>query len=603
MSSSRSTRLQISIFVRGMLGWFGLGVHPFGLLAAGCLGASLFAAPIPTESDVVELPTFTIQESRLLPEPESWRFAQISGFEVLSNASDGKATRLIKDFQRFHQALIAAWPPADLRSAMPSSLILCGKRGAFDAFRRANEQGPDVGLISLSLRDGEVSTIVIDLESTTLSLVTPESFTVTAAPVTDDAEANVLSGIPDFAVSYYEQLYREYIRFVLAQVQPRSPAWFEEGISQIFMRMEFSPTTITIGKVEDPNTTSITANTIEDRDFNVALRRRALMPMDQLFAVEHDSRTARNPLGNLWAKQAYAFVHLCLYSGDASLQKALLTFLRRLGGQPANETLFRECFGKSYKDMLIDIRAHAEFTRYKAVQLRLKKGERMADPTPPEFREATQSEIGRIKGDALRLAGNANAAREALIAPYIRGEREPALLAALGLNEAAAGETARARKFLEAAAKAEVVRPRVYIELARLRLAQANAAPGEAGGKLSASQVISVLQPLAVARNQPPPLIELYETFAAVWSNSASAPTAANLTLIDEGVRRFYQRPAWVLQAARLKAQFGFTGDAHSLADLGLKVSSDPAIREQFEALKASLPPPSPEKTVAPDKP
>jgi len=188
MSSSRSTRLQISIFVRGMLGWFGLGVHPFGLLAAGCLGASLFAAPIPTESDVVELPTFTIQESRLLPEPESWRFAQISGFEVLSNASDGKATRLIKDFQRFHQALIAAWPPADLRSAMPSSLILCGKRGAFDAFRRANEQGPDVGLISLSLRDGEVSTIVIDLESTTLSLVAGGAARTGGQPVVTAAE-------------------------------------------------------------------------------------------------------------------------------------------------------------------------------------------------------------------------------------------------------------------------------------------------------------------------------------------------------------------------------------------------------------------------------
>jgi len=603
MSTSRSIGLHLSIFVRAFRGWLGLGMHLFGILAFGFLGARLYAAPLPTESDVVELPTFTIQESRLLPEPESWRYARISGFEVLSNASDGTATRLIKDFQRFHQALVAAWPPADLRSAMPASLILCGRRGAFDAFRRANESGPDMGLISLSLRDGEVSAIVIDLESTTLSLVTPESMAVTAAPVADDAEANVLSGLPDFVVSYYEQLYREYIRFVLAQVQPRSPAWFEEGISQIFMRMEFSPTTITIGKVEDPNTTSITANTIEDRDFNVALRRRALMPMDQLFAVEHDSRTARNPLGNLWAKQAYAFVHLCLYSGDVTLQKALLTFLRRLGGQPANETLFQECFGKSYKGMLMDIRSHAEFTRYKAVQLRLKKGERMADPTPPEFREATQAEIGRIKGDALRLVGNATAAREALIAPYIRGERDPALLAALGLNEAAAGETARARKFLEAATKAEVVRPRAYIELARLRLAQALVAPTGANGKLSADQVISVLQPLAVARNQPPPLIELYETFATVWSNSASAPTAANLTLIDEGVRRFYQRPAWVLQAAQLKAQFGFANEAHSLADVGLRVSSDPDMREQFETLKASLPPPSPEKVAGPATP
>jgi hypothetical protein len=569
-----------------------------------CLWILLFpgigaSGQVATEKEIVELPVFTVQDSRLLPEREVWRYARIPGFEVLSNASDRNATRLIRDFQRFHQALVAVWPPADLRSALPATLILCGKGNAFGPFRRVSEHGPDTGTISLSLRDGEVSAIVIDLETTTLSLVTQEGLDTLPAATTEapaeDAEASVLTGIPDFAVSHYEQLYREYIRFVLAQVQPRSPAWFEEGISQIFMRMEFSPTSITVGKVEDPNTTSITPNTVEDRDFNVALRRRALLPMDQLLSVAHDSPTARNALGNIWAKQAYAFVHLCLYSGDAALQKSMLTFLRRLGGQPPTEALFQECFGKSYKDMQLEIRSHADFTRYKAVQLRMKKGERMPDPPTPEFREATDAEVGRIKGDALRLAGNADAAKNALIAPYIRGEREPALLAAIGLNEVAAGDQARARKFLEAAAKAEVVRPRAYIELARLRLQEAQAAPAGANGRLSGDQVAAVLKPLFVARNQPPPLVELYETVAAAWSQSAVAPSAANLGLIDEGVRRFYQRPAWVLQAALLKAQFGYTRDAAAMVDLGLKVTLDPALRERFEALGKSLPPLPPE--------
>lgn len=563
--------------------------------------ASPANAQVQTEKEVVELPVFTVQEGRLLPERESWRYARIPGFEVLSNASDRSATRLIKDFQRFHQALVAAWPPADLRSAVPATLILCGKGNKFEPFRKVTENGPETGTVSMSLRDGEVAAIVIDLETTNLSLVTQEgldavaSAGAAAAAAADDTEANVLTGLPDFAVSHYEQLYREYIRFVLAQVQPRSPAWFEEGISQIFMRMEFSPTSITIGKVEDPNTTSITPNTIEDRDFNVALRRRALMPLGQMLAVEHDSPTARNALGNLWAKQSYAFVHLCLYSGDASLQKSLLTFLRRLGGQPPTEALFQECFGKSYKDMQMEIRSHADFTRYKAVQLRLKKGERMPEPPPPEFREATDAEIGRIKGDALRLAGNRAAAREALIAPYVRGERDPALLAAIGLNEAATGDHARARKFLEAATKTEVVRPRAYIELARLRLQEAQAAPAGPNSLLSGDQVAAVLRPLFVARNQPPPLVELYETVAAAWSHSSVAPSAANLGLIDEGVRRFYQRPTWVLQAASLKAQFGYSRDAAALADLGLKVTLDPALRTRFEALKQSLPPLPPE--------
>ncbi len=62
---------------------------------------------VTTEKEIVELPVFTVQDSRLLPEREIWRYARIPGFEVLSNASDRSATRLIRDFQRFHQALVA----------------------------------------------------------------------------------------------------------------------------------------------------------------------------------------------------------------------------------------------------------------------------------------------------------------------------------------------------------------------------------------------------------------------------------------------------------------------------------------------------------------
>ena len=38
---------------------------------------------------------------------------------------------------------------------------------------------------------------------------------------------------------------------------------------------------------------------------------------------------------------------------------------------------------------------------------------------------APDADVGRIKGEVLRLGGYGDAARNALIAPYVRGERDP----------------------------------------------------------------------------------------------------------------------------------------------------------------------------------
>ena len=155
--------------------------------------------------------------------------------------------------------------------------------------------------------------------------------------------------------------------------------------------------------------------------------------MDELFAVTHDSEVARNPLGSTWAKQCYAFVHWCLYGEQGKNQRGFLTLLARLSKEPMSESLFKECFKQSYKDMGLTMRGYVEFTNYKMVGLRTPKGEKIPEPPPVTLREATEGEIGRIKGETLRLAGHDATARLAMIAPYVRGERDPGLLASIGL--------------------------------------------------------------------------------------------------------------------------------------------------------------------------
>lgn len=592
-----------SALFRNLLRW-----RIFPALAAAGLAATAPAAG--DAPDVVDLPTFTVEERPVLPEPEAWRHASIPGFEVLSNAPDRATRRIVQDFQRFHQALLTVWPPAEVRSSLPTLLVLCGRDQAFSAFAPEAANPGAAGFISLSGSDGEVSALVLDMETSSLALLSSDSLDAPAppAPEGDEVEAGVLGGLPDFAVSPYEQLYREYLRLVLSRAQPRAPAWFEEGLAQIFMRMEFSSTSITVGRVEDPNTRSIRPGMVEDRDFNAALQRRALLPMEELFAAAPEDPVTRRPLGGVWAKQSYAFVHLCLYSGDAALQKGLLMFVRRLAAEPPSEPLFRSCFGRSYAEMRQEIRAHVDFTRVKAVQFRLRKGERQEEPPAPVFREATPAEIGRIKGDALRLCGRPDAARTELLAAYLRGGRDPALLAALGLEQVATGRRERGRHLLEAAARAEVVRPRAYLQLARLRLDDALAARANPGAPLAETELAAILQPLGTARRQPPAQFEWYAILTDAWRHAAAAPAPAQLAVLDEGVRLFPDQAAWLLEVARLKRRAGQIADAAAIADYGARTARDPALREAFKAFRQQLPvephpAPEPEPAAAPSVP
>ncbi len=554
-----------------------------------------------TADEIVELPKFVVTDTRELPPPESWRYAQISGFEILSNANEREARRLVRDFDLFRRALAEVWPVPE-RTHRPTMLILCGRRDAFDVFARREASRVEMASASMFARNPEQAAIVLDLQMKTLDVFV------------DDVGVDP-TGSTDFglvSVEHNKQLYREYVYHLLSAAAPRAPAWFEEGMAQLVMAMKFDLHSITFGQLEDPNTLSTSAAAVaginsagdtdpdlpavasapaEDRDFNVALVRRALVPFDQFFAVKHGDPETRNPLGNnRWAKQAYAFVHMCLYGRGGRFQQPFATFLQRLGrGEAPTEELFKECFGMTYRSMMLELRGYIQFTDYKAQVFRAPKGKGLTAPEDVVFREATQAEVGRIKGEALMLTGRNDEARLAMIAPYIRGERDPDLLASLGLVELLVGTNERARRLLEAAATASVSRPRVYLELGRLRFAEAAQAPAADDDRLSPAQTDAVLEPLRKGRTLPPPMPALYELAADALLASAQAPAKEDLRMLVEGVNTFPRRSALIYKAALLCANHGYPDEARQLVDLGMRgaTSSEQGVR--FQALKQQL--------------
>lgn len=568
--------------------------HPTGL-AAPFAALLVLAAPFgfaagPTVAENKEpivLPDLTVTSSAELPPLESWHYARVGHFEVLSNASARSTRSLLVDFAKFTRALSLVWP-APLKPLAGSSIILCGRGAQFDAFPPAGSIRGDAIVPSVFLRNREQIAIVIDVESDRMA-IDPANLLVDGA------------GSTAYEVDHYKQLYREYVRYLLSQSEARAPAWVEEGLAQIIMDIDLDDKRLIYGKIDsyrgmvagggaagaddlDPSANADAV--VGEQPFNVVLQHRKFIPFDRFFAITGDSPEARNPLGNnLWAKQAYAFVHFCMFGENLRYQQALTAFIGRLAREPVSEELFKECFRTDYKGMAYELRGYLLHTKHKYQRYELQKGDQLT-AKDIELRDATPAEIALIKGDALRLGGHPDTALATYRSGYLRGAREPALLAGMGLTESSLHHADRARELLEMSAKAGVKRPSAHVELARLRLAAA----GAGGAKLSAAQMGRVLTPLFEARKLPPPLPETYELIAAAWAQSAVAPKPENLAVLDEGIRAFPRNSDLLYRAAQLYRQAEALPVAASIAKLGLRYSSDDAAKVRFEQLLAALP-------------
>jgi len=107
-----------------------------------------------------------------------------------------------------------------------------------------------------------------------------------------------------------------------------------------------------------------------------------------------------------------------------------------------------------------------------------------------------------------------------------------------------------------------VIRPRAYLELARLRF---KAQPTAVNGEFTPAQVADVLEPLALARRQSPPLPEVYDLIAEVWKKSATPPLPGDLAVVEEGLALFLTEPSSSTEAAVLYADRGDRGRAAKL--------------------------------------
>ena len=76
---------------------------------------------------------------------------------------------------------------------------------------------------------------------------------------------------------------------------------------------------------------------------------------------------------------------------------------------------------------------------------------------------------------------------------------------------------------------------------------------------------------------------------AEAWLKSVSAPTQENLSILDEGIRRFPRRIELLTRSFELYRRAGDIDKAASIARLGTRLATDTATKAHFEKLTDSI--------------
>jgi hypothetical protein len=259
--------------------------------------------------------------------------------------------------------------------------------------------------------------------------------------------------------------------------------------------------------------------------------------------------------------------------------------------------MFRECFGFGYAEMQSEISRYlseatkeaflAESYAHPADRPLMREYSEEEGPPPSLSRYATPSEIARLLGDWERMEGDEikasnpalshvflEQAGKTLHKSYTNGERDPRLLAVLGLYDYDTGALAEAHSVLSSATEAGVARPAAYIDLAQLNFHEAQTHPAADGGLFSAPQTATVLKPLFAARKLAILDAAGYILIAKAWTHCAAKPLPANLAVLDEGRQLYPFDTALCLSAARAYAKWGYIAEAKAILNQGLKVIS-----------------------------
>ena len=310
------------------------------------------------------------------------------------------------------------------------------------------------------------------------------------------------------------------------------------------------------------------------------------------WALDREHHSDRNSFGGLMAR-----IISDPESGGSIIdgtnsphRDAFWKYVAQAAAGPVTEASFKKSFGVSYSEAARRLSDYVPAAIDNPIDVLIGKSTAEA---PHVLGGASSAEINRIKGDWERMALNvvrkeyhdyaSDRIKETLMRAYKRGLNDPHLLAVIGLFDCDLGDDADAKGFLEAAVQANVVGPRAYYELARIRYDELLA---RGNGRPSAAEVEHIIEPLETGRSQSPPLLESYDLAAKVMEEASGADIRLHLNYLDSVRQDFPRELDLLYKVASLNVSSGYASEASALAEAGVQLSTTPQDRARFAKLK-----------------
>ncbi len=372
--------------------------------------------------------------------------------------------------------------------------------------------------------------------------------------VTSPDRATIVLRPMDGQDSARRVVFHEFVHHLFRVVGTEPPIWFNEGTAELYSGIRFDGDEVTIGM---PHT-----------DLVEILRRRKLLPLEELFAVDEDSHHYnRNDHAGLFYAQSWALLHYWRF-GDSKLAMEDVKRFLTVAGQRDRlsktniRSLFEECFGMDFRKMESRLKRYVHKGRYTygtvpAPDIPERSTYTRTDLTTGQTRMRLAELATRTRGEPL--------GRLALLEAVASDTQDPRVFEVLGSDAKLANKLELALEYWQQAYEFGSANHVIMTELARERW-QTWFSDYTSSLRLPAAEADYNRDLLLTSIRLEPEQTEAYELLAWI-EGFAEDPKPANLNLVQERFPLLKEKARTVLAIAMSRKRLDMEERAISILE------------------------------------
>lgn len=476
-------------------------------------------------------------------ESRKWRHYQSPNFELYSGNSDRESRDVLQNLELLHAAFLE-FIKAPVRRPLPVTVFYFANDSDFRAYAPAAYG-----------KKHEFAGFYVER---------PDRATILLSPRDEQKQAQQL-------------VFHEYVHHLFRVMEERPPTWYNEGMAELFSTLQEESGQLVLGR-------PIAGRVAQ-------LQREGLMPLEQLFAVSHESAIFREGehTGQFYS-QSWALLHFC-YLGATDIPREKLTlFLNvarapRFAEQPERVRAFcRELFGFDCAELEKRVERYMRVGRYQGRMLPLPK---IAEAKSYASRTVTAEEAQLRLAEVAARVNRTPESRLVLLHGAERHPEDTRLDETLGMLAYYEGDQAGARDRWERAIANGTVNPAVFHQVAQ-QMTQRLFAQFDPFYQMPDEMAAKLRVLLRRSIEAAPQQTAAYETLAWVEATSAEC-VVANVNLVQERFPQLKTKDRTLVSLALVRHRRSDNPGALALLDDLPKLDPDDWSVRAAERLRAKI--------------